>query len=368
MKNLKILIVTECFYPQITARSLRATELAKELARQGHHVQVLTSERESDIKDFEIEYKVKYMSFGKTRFKEVKETGSKYLVFPKRMLRRFLVMLFEYPVIELMWRVKQGLRHYNDFDLLISIAAPHSIHWGVAWARTKDHPITKKWIADCGDPFMGDKTDTFTKLFYFKYLEKWFCRKADHISVPIREAIDAYYPEFRSKIAVIPQGFSFSDIKIARYEKTTDYPVFALAGSLNAYKDSAPPFFEHLLGVRSMFKFIIYTENIGWADEYIPHLDKKVEIRKLIPREQLIYELSKMDFLVNFMYKTNVQRSSKLINYSLSGRPILNIVPGIDLATIIQEFFSGDYHQRLIISNIEENDIKNVAKQFVALS
>jgi len=368
MKNLKILIVTECFYPQITARSLRATELAKELARLGHQVQVLTSERESDIKDFELENKVKCLSFGKLRFKEVKESGSKYIVFLKRLLRRFLIMFFEYPVIELMWRVKQGLRFNKDFDLLISIAAPHSIHWGVAWARTKNHPMAKKWVADCGDPFMGDKTDTFSKLFYFKYLEKWFCRKADYISVPIREAINAYYPEFRSKIVVIPQGFSFSNIKIARYEKTKDYPVFALAGSLNAYKDSAPPFFEYLHGVGTMFKFIIYTENIGWADEYIHHLGNKAEIRKIIPREQLVYELSKMDFLVNFMYKTNVQRSSKLINYSLSGRPILNILPGIDLAAVTQEFFSCDYHQRLIIDNIEENDIKNVAKQFVALS
>jgi hypothetical protein len=368
MNKAKILIVTECFYPQITARSLRATELAKELARQGNDVLVLTSERKSDISAFENENKLKCSSFGKPRLRELIVKGGKFQLFFKRSLRRLLIMFFEYPVIELMWRVKQALRYQNNYDLLISIAAPHSIHWGVAWARNKDHPIAEKWIADCGDPYMGDKTDTFRKLFYFKYLEKWFCRKADYISVPVTEAIGAYYPEFRHKIVVIPQGFCFSNLKLAHYQKTKDYPIFALAGSLNAYKDSAPPFFEYLLSVKSRFKFIIYTEMLGWAEEYVHNLGTRAEVRKFIAREQLVYELSKMDFLVNFMYKTNVQRSSKLINYVLSGRPILNVEAGTDIVAIVPEFFSGDYHQRLIINNIEDNNIMNIARQFIELA
>jgi hypothetical protein len=64
----------------------------------------------------------------------------------------------------------------SGYDLLISIAAPHSIHWGIAWARKDGSPIAGIWIADCGDPFMGKENDTFRPPFYFRYLEKWFCQ------------------------------------------------------------------------------------------------------------------------------------------------------------------------------------------------
>ena len=77
----------------------------------------------------------------------------------------------------------------------------------------KKPKTAKKWIADCGDPFMGAKLETFRKPFYFKYFEKDFCRKADYITVPAEGAKKAYYSEFLGKIRVIPQGFNFKQIE-----------------------------------------------------------------------------------------------------------------------------------------------------------
>ena len=56
--------------------------------------------------------------------------------------------------------------------------------------------------------------------FYFKYLEKFWGKKTDFITVPVIEAKNAYYIEVEHKIVEIPQGFDFSDIKLEVYKKS----------------------------------------------------------------------------------------------------------------------------------------------------
>ena len=59
MDKKKILIVTRAFYPTQSPRSFRATELAKELYRQGHDVTVMAPRRENLeplLKEFPIHF------------------------------------------------------------------------------------------------------------------------------------------------------------------------------------------------------------------------------------------------------------------------------------------------------------------------
>jgi len=98
-----------------------------------------------------------------------------------RLLSRVLLILFEYPTIENMFKIMRILKNESDYDLMISFAVPYPVHWGVAFSRSQKHNIASVWVADCGDPYMGDVLDTFRKLFYFGYLEKYFSRKADFI-------------------------------------------------------------------------------------------------------------------------------------------------------------------------------------------
>jgi hypothetical protein len=95
--------------------------------------------------------------------------------------------------IELFFKVKNALRKYKPgtFEKLISIAFPYPVHWGVAaiWdkKRSENNPA-KLWIADCGDPYMLQENDTFTPVFYFGWVEKWFCKKIDYLSVPTEKS------------------------------------------------------------------------------------------------------------------------------------------------------------------------------------
>jgi len=360
----KILIICKAFYPEISPRSFRATELAKEFARQGHSVTVLMPRQGRNYSEFENTYNVTIKDLGRLRFKNIALKGQGATLLFRRAVRRVLNLIFEYPDIELMFKVTSALKKENGYDLLISIAVPHPIHWGVAKVWNKK--ISKIWVADCGDPFMFARLDTFKKLFYFKYFEKSFCRKCNFITIPVEGAMKAYYPEFHHKIRVIPQGFKFDDIDLAPFQKTHDFPQFAYAGSFIPGKRDPRPFLDFLCRLNRDFKFHIYTSHKSFIIPYKEILKDKINILDYVPRENLIKHLSTMDFLVNFDNNTNEQIPSKLIDYLISGRPILNITRDFD-KNIIMEFFEGNYRNSLKIENPDQYRIENVCNSFIKL-
>ena len=367
MDKLKILIVSASFYPQNSPRSFRTTELAKELARQGNSVTVITPKNPEIHNIFEKDYGLVIKDMGRLKWKRIIIKGSGINLLFRRFVFRSLVLLFEYPAIELFWMVKKILKNESGYDLLISIAVPFPVHWGVAASRTGYHPIAKTWVADCGDPYMGDTTDSFRKLFYFKYVEKWFCRKADFITVPFEGARSAYYPEFHKKIRTIPQGFQLSELNLPEYRKIFDYPVFAYAGGFIHEKRDPRAMLRFLSTCNRSFKFVVYTSQADMLLPFKRDLNDKLDIRDYIPREELLIILSGMDFLINFDNNTLTQLPSKLIDYLIAGRPILNINSGTDFSGLL-EFMNGNYSRKMSLEPINNYDIKEVAEKFTHLN
>ena len=369
MHSKNILVVSNAFYPQNSPRSFRTTELVKELSRQGHRVILYTLENKEIHPKVAKDFGISIKDLGKLKFKSISiKHTNKYISLFKRVLSRSLLMLAEYPDLELMWRVAKALKKEQGYDLLISIAVPYPIHWGVAKAISKNRTLAKTWVADCGDPYMGDRADSFRKLFYFKYVEQWFCRKADYLTVPTAGSVAAYYPEFHSKIKVIPQGFQFEETPIYEGEIANEVPCFAYGGGFIPGIRDPRELLEYLCQYRHPFKFIIYTSNIGMVQPFIASYGNRIEVKSYVPREQLIYELSKMDFLVNFTNGTSVQTPSKLIDYAIAGRPVLNVDTGNLNINWVNEFLEGNYTNRLEIGNIAGYHIKNVAQQFIDLA
>lgn len=372
MSKKKIIIVSRPFYPVNSPRSFRTTELVKEFARQGHDVTLFTIKDDSHHIPFEEEHGIKIKDLGRPAPPLVDMSslskGSRFGVLLKRVVRRSLHQLFLYPDIQLMYLVKKALKEERGYDLLISIATPHPIHWGVAWAWRNKDTIADTWVADCGDPFMGAHLDSFGKLFYFKYFEKSFCRKADYITVPIEEAKEGYYPEFREKIRVIPQGFNFNEVKVKPGAHSRNgIPKFAYAGGLIPGGRDPRRFLEYLVSREKKFTFILYTKSRGLVEPFLEKADGRIEIRDYIPREQLLQELSGMDFLVNFENATSLQLPSKLIDYHLAGRPVLS-VDGTNInRAAIDQFLEGDYRSRLQFNDVDKYRIENVCRQFLEL-
>jgi len=366
MNKKKILIVSSGFYPLNSPRSFRTTELANELARQGHEVVVYFPFRGYDYSGYAKTNSLIVKDLGALKFKSIRLKGSKLEMFLRRGLRRIFGLFIEYPDIELMFRVSKCLKNETVYDLLISIAKPFPIHWGVAKARTRAHRIADIWVADCGDPYMGEATDSFSKMFYFKYVEKWFCRKADYITIPFEGATSAYYSEFHNKIRIIPQGFRLDNIELPKYNKNNQYPVFAYAGRIIPGRRDPRSLLEFLSSYNNEFRFYIYTDQ---PDIIMPHkniLGDKLIIKEFIPREELLANLARMDFLLNFDNNVPTQLPSKLIDYAITGRPVLNVTQEIDYSKVL-EFLDGNYTRKLELGNVNKYDIKEVAKQFLEI-
>jgi hypothetical protein len=344
--------------------------LVKEFARQGHDVTLLTIKDNEYHIPFEKEHGVTITDWGASKLpKIILNEKKKISHFLKRVLRRGLYQLFEYPDIELMYRVKKALEFESGYDLLISIAVPHPIHWGVARAWRKENAIAKTWVADCGDPYMGSALDTFNKMPYFKFFEKDFCRKADFITVPIEQAREGYYPEFREKIEVIPQGFNFEEIDIdfSTYNGN-DVPTFAYAGGLIPGGRDPRVFLDYLTALDLEYKFIIFTRNAEMVKPYLEKANGKIEIRDYIPRQQLLQYLATMDFLVNFENDTSLQLPSKLIDYYLAGRPVLPVSSSKIDKKVINEFLFGNYSNSHGFGNMDQYRIENVCTRFLDLA
>jgi glycosyltransferase involved in cell wall biosynthesis len=366
MHKKKIIIVSSSFYPNNSPRSFRTTELAKELARQGHEVVVYIPFRGFNYSAFATDNHLITRDMGVMRFKDIELKGSKWKVLIKRLIRRVLSLLVEYPNIELMFKVSKSLKRESGHDLLISVAVPFPIHWGVAKVRTKKHQIADVWIADCGDPYMGDTTDSFRKMFYFKYIEKWFCRKANFITIPFKGALSAYYPEFHEKIRIIPQGIRLEGLKIPDYRKANDYPVFAYAGGFIPGKRDPKALLYFLSACNKKFKFVVYTSQTEIIFPYQQILQDKLVINNSIPREDLLEVLSGMDFLINLDNNTPTQLPSKLIDYAITSRPVLNVTSETDF-TLLLEFMDGNYTGRMNLEPYQKYDIRVVAQAFVRL-
>ena len=365
----KILIVSRSFYPENSPRSFRTTELVKEFARKGNNVTVLTPKIDEIHIPFEKKHKITIKNLGKLKFKDIDfRSGGKITILLKRVFRRALNLLFDYPDIELLFLVKKALLKEEDYDLLISIAAPHPVHWGVARVWKKKKNIAKTWIADCGDPFMGVTTDSFKKPFYFKYVEKYWCKKADYITVPFLGAKDGYYKEFHKKIKVIPQGLNFEEIEVQPLVyKPNKILTFAYAGGLIPGARDPKKFIEYLLTTGIDFKFILYTKSVAMVTPLLAKAKNKIEIKDYIPREKLIMALSKMDFIVNFNNGVSTQLPSKLIDYYLAKRPVLSIDSFKFDKGIVAQFLHRDYKNKFIYNNPEQYKIENVAQEFLNL-
>lgn len=363
-----ITIISSVIFPRISPRSMRATELAKELARQGHNVTLYGVLGQFDYKEFEEKYEIKVKDLGPVNFVQLNSDGESEMTILYRVFRKLFKKLLEFPDIELAFRTNKVLKTESNTDLLITIAVPFPIHWGAAFSKSRNiDKFAKIWVADCGDPYMGNKLHK--RPFYFKYIEKWFCKKADYISIPIEEAKEAYYPEFHNKIRVIPQGFDFGNNLNLGYKPNNKVLTFIYAGVFYSGIRDPRPFLDYLVSKKDTdFLFVIYTKSEDILAPYKRTLGNKIIVKNYIPREELLIEMAKADFLVNFENNTSIQSPSKLIDYALSHRPILSLNSSDKLnKEIIEEFFMRNYNNSLVIKDIERYNIKTVAKQFVDL-
>lgn len=360
---MNILIISGHFFPQNTPRAFRTTALVKEYVRRGDKVTLYIPDHITGYSDIIREYPFAIKTY-KWR-QDVLSSSKNKLIYT---IGRLLVYAFDYPNIFIYKDLQNALcNESGDYDMLLTIAAPHQIHWAIGRLYSKGIRFAKKWVADCGDPYMLCGTLTIPKPFYYKHFETRWCRNCDYITVPVEGAKKGYYPEFESKIKVIPQAFDFTEVERVDYEKN-QIPTFAYSGSLWPGSKDPSTLLDYLSSLNNVpFCFYIYTNNTEFLQKYKESLGEKLILSNFIPRLELLKKLSSMDFLINFEFSTGVQSPSKMIDYTLTGRPIISMnCKHLDIESFY-EFLNGDYEKSCSLKNIEDYNIKTVAKQIADL-
>ena len=364
-----ILIISQHIFPKQTPRAHRATELAIEFSKKGYNVTVYSVLGKYDYSHFSYQYNITINPIKLNwQYEPFNSDLNVKRYFIDKVLGRLFQKILEFPNIEFLFKIPKIIQKEKKFDVLISIADPHMIHWGCAKAKEKyPDKFPDKWIADCGDPYYANgKSEKYKEKF--KNMEHLFCENANFITVPVSEATNNYFIKYQCKIKVIPQGFKFEMEDNIKLKPINEIPTFAYCGNFFiGYRDPSI-FFEFLLNFKYNFKFIIYTEHKSLIAKYLPKLKDKIEIRPTISRREMIKEIKKMDFLVN-IENTNLpgQLPSKLIDYAISNRPILSINPSNFKSKNIIDFFDGNYQSRLIVDNLEEHKIERVTNKFIEL-
>jgi hypothetical protein len=389
---MKILISSYFFSPELTPRAFRTYELVRELCNEGHYVKLylpaksVFSNYSFTHENLEIKFvgsientpcnnesipaksppdKKKYRLVRKFVPKAIKKKISAYLEWRLRYL---------YPVKDRSYlrntihALKEEIRKY---DFIISIGLPIEVHiaMGISLFNNKSLRRDAITVAEYGDPFSTRQT---LKVLPLYYLIDWMLgRIFDYIIVPTPRAVGSY-KHFKklSHIKVIPQGFNLQEYTLKPYTKNL-VPTFAYAGVLYHKLRNPSSFLNYLTHLEYDFRFCFFTIN-GSVDtekilaEYKDKLDGKLQVFYDSKRENLIKELSGMDFLINFENESDNQSPSKLIDYGIAGRPICPISTGQFNTDIFDEFCGNNYEHSVKV-NLNEHDIKIIAGMFLDL-
>lgn len=377
---MRILIVSYSFIPERSPRAHRTFELVREFSKRGFKVTLILPDYGNDNSYSFEGVDVIHVQSGVLFNRKAKIRGDYRQVssFVNREKQSFLKKIakavfhqiflggksFEY-LIPVFFAVKQ-LK--GVFDLGISIGLPMSSHFGLTLGTLFGGPKVITKVADYGDPFSYCSGSVL-----HIWVEKMLLRRFDYVTIPVVAAKEAFSGVVDTyKLKVIPQGFDLSSITTAPYVRNN--PVtFAYAGVFYENIRNPISFFDFLSSLDFDFTFIVYTRfdhsfTMSFIKTYQNELKGKLVVLPAIDREELIFELSKMDFLLNFKNTNSFQSPSKLIDYKLSGRPVHNISCVDFQSDNFMRFMALESQLSDVKLDLDNYDIFHVANKFIQLS
>ncbi|MEE1419917.1 MAG: hypothetical protein U0J91_09420, partial [Alistipes ihumii] len=149
-------------------------------------------------------------------------------------------------------------------------------------------------------------------------------------------------------------------------------PVFAYAGRFYERIRDPKFFFDFLATLDTDFRFDLYVNYLDpcfreMIREAQGRVTGEIALHDPLPREKLIERLSQADFVVNFDNATSNATPSKLIDYAMSGRPILSFNERTFDPEGFRAALSGDYSAQVKGIDLSQYDIRRIADRFEGL-
>ena len=395
---MKILLITYTFLPDVTPRSMRWSQLKNHWERDGHQVHVVTASS-SEINDISQEQnlvRVKENYIGKIRKKIMlggNTNSAENIAIEKGLnilgttfksilskIYKFSLRSFQWPDYAWTWifsstkEVKAYIDKAGPFDLMISVSHPFSSHL-VAYFVKKDLPHLR-WIIDLGDPFcfLNEAQPNNFKIYgsLNKKVEGKIMETCESISVTTDETKQEYariFPKLREKITVIPPLVDEQSLKLVNISKQakkdlSDPIKLVYTGTLYSKIRNPSHFLEILEEVAKISKRKIEMNFFGLTNDLdissLPSFSFKLNFYGEVSKEKINQEILKANILVNLGNSTHYQLPSKLVDYSLSGKPILNIST---IENDSSSSFLEDYSNYLNIytkKELQKNDYEDI--------
>lgn len=230
------------------------------------------------------------------------------------------------------------------YDALVTVSLPFTSHLVGRRIKRKSPELT--WLVDTGDPFCFLEATPHNNLRLYKRLnyraERAVFADSDAVAVTTeatRRIYQKLFPEAAGKIEVIAP-------LAPRQEPNARERVFAddnglrlvFVGTLyRTIRDPSPLLatFDRLLqtelGSRLELHFFGGNNDCEtYFDRYADLMGKKIFLHGIVPRARALAAIQEAAALINIGNLTPYQLPSKLLEYMVSGRPIINFVSGPD--------------------------------------
>ncbi len=393
-KQHSLLVITHSYKPLLNPRAFRWTAILEEWATDGTRIDVITSwqpgqAREEIINNVHV-FRVNDSIIEKVRTKfnnsDRKTTATKNKATHKestvkKIVKSTLKNLHDFTWKNLYWpdyatlwkktaiKNAEYLIEHESYDTIISISDPFTSHL-VGYALKNKYP-NLKWMVDIGDPFcFRHDTPTNNHALYYKKnykIEKEIFAKTDCISVTTETTKQKYaelFPESSDKINVIPPLMAPSTQVSKILDNHTNSIKLIFVGTL--YKAIRNPhyllhLFSKLLhsNISDKLELHFYGGINDCQSEFTSYrsmVNKNLFLHGLVPREEVLQAMDNATVLINIGNDNMYQLPSKIVEYVLTGKPIINIAK---LSNDSSTEFLQSYPSTLILFDNQENNVEH---------
>ncbi|MCP4694718.1 MAG: glycosyltransferase family 4 protein [Desulfobacterales bacterium] len=395
----KILIVSYHFWPEQTPRAFRAYELARELLRRDHEVTVVTKKVSVDRnldQAFNIhEFPLKYSDVDRYIPSRLlpRKTGAPEKERPGKPGKKTAGILnialphslhfwkiFLWPSLWSREFAREGARRLKnkldvEYDLTISVDSFSLPSHCLTYKLRKQGVKLGVAVGDCGDPYTFNPSHAFSVVNYLR--ERVILSIFKYITVPTPKAIDAFtrLGVEKSKIKIIPQGFSFEPLKSKKKifgEDRTGKTILIYGGKFKNKIRNPENFFDALVKMKKRGKKVechiftdlkdSYTRHL--REKYQPALGETATFHALIMRDKFLAANLEADFSLNFVNRSRYQAPSKLIDLAIVKAKIIDISMDMTPDEIVSKIEKKDYYMADLDPRF---DIRSVADNFLSL-
>lgn len=348
---MRILIITPYFWPPNSPRAYRWSTISKYLVGRGHDVLVLTANDEKmkvdphygDVRQVGMSTPDKMVTSDKSASRN----------FPMRTWVKKLFQFFMWPDESGWWghtAILDGLPMVKEFqpEVMISVSWPFSAHLA---GRAIHYSLRIPWMVDIGDPFhLGCWPPRNNQWFYKGRNAKIELEILNSAVCPVvtTESLKEIYDEAlsSSKCEVIGPMCSPIPVDLKNIRKGSEINIGYFGSLYEGIREPSflKPFFGGFIDNPKMRQVHFHFYG-NYKIEHVKAIRKladgnqKVTFHAPVSREEVIERMNSMDVLLSLGNLSVTQLPSKIVDYAVTGRPILHITQSPSDPVI--DFFKG---------------------------